>query len=80
MTVGGRGYEVQGNAIAMVVLSTIATILRVYCRGWVTKSFALEDWLAIAAQVSIISLDTVWLSSHTVRTFSSSAILLLKVD
>jgi len=64
MSIGGRGYEIQGNGIAMVVLSTIATVLRIYCRGWVTKSFALEDWLAIAAQVSTISRDTVRFSSH----------------
>ncbi|KXJ89532.1 hypothetical protein Micbo1qcDRAFT_213023 [Microdochium bolleyi] len=50
MAIGGRGYEVQGNGIAMLALSSIATALRVYCRGWVIKAFALDDWLAVAAQ------------------------------
>ncbi|KAH7018203.1 uncharacterized protein B0I36DRAFT_276695 [Microdochium trichocladiopsis] len=54
MAVGGRGNEVQGNGIAMLVLSTIATALRIYCRGWVIKAFALDDWLAIVAQILFI--------------------------
>ncbi|KAK8058863.1 hypothetical protein PG994_009311 [Apiospora phragmitis] len=46
-----RGPQISANAWAFVVLSSIATLLRIYCRGWVIKSFGLDDWLAVAAQI-----------------------------
>ncbi|KAK8034865.1 hypothetical protein PG993_009860 [Apiospora rasikravindrae] len=49
-----RGPQIAANAWAFVVLSSIATILRIYCRGWVTKAFGLDDWLAVAAQIMFI--------------------------
>lgn len=54
MAIAGRGNEIQANAYAMVVLSTVATGLRVYCRGWVIKAFAIDDWLAVIAQVCVL--------------------------
>lgn len=47
----GRGPEVFATFALFLGLTTIATILRVYCRGFVIKQFALQDWLAVAAWV-----------------------------
>ncbi|KAK7967573.1 uncharacterized protein PG986_001850 [Apiospora aurea] len=49
--VESRGPQIAANAWAFVVLTSIASLLRVYCRGWVIKSFGLDDWLAVAAQI-----------------------------
>ncbi|KAK8065487.1 hypothetical protein PG997_012234 [Apiospora hydei] len=46
-----RGPQIAANAWAFLILSSIATLLRIYCRGWVIKSFGLDDWLAVAAQI-----------------------------
>ena len=47
-----RGPQVEGIAWAFVVISTIATALRVYCRGVLLKSFLLDDYLAVIGWVS----------------------------
>ncbi|KAH7125843.1 hypothetical protein EDB81DRAFT_764939 [Dactylonectria macrodidyma] len=49
-----RGPQVRAVAITFLVISTIATILRVYCRGRIIKAFAADDWLAVAAQILFI--------------------------
>ncbi|KAK8136759.1 hypothetical protein PG984_004699 [Apiospora sp. TS-2023a] len=54
MAVETRGPQIAANAWAFVVLSSIATILRIYCRGWVTKAFGLDDWLAVVAQIMFL--------------------------
>ncbi|KAI1336575.1 hypothetical protein F5Y15DRAFT_203546 [Xylariaceae sp. FL0016] len=54
MALDTRAPEVGGVAECMLVLSTVATLLRIYCRGWVLKGFALDDWLAVAAQILFI--------------------------
>ncbi|KAH9887510.1 hypothetical protein F4778DRAFT_786351 [Xylariomycetidae sp. FL2044] len=54
MAIHTRAPEVAGVTVCMLVLSTIATLLRVYCRGWVLKAFAWDDWLAVAAQILFI--------------------------
>jgi hypothetical protein len=46
-----RAPEVLGVAYTFLVLSTVATLLRIYCRAWVMKGFAADDWLAVCAQV-----------------------------
>ncbi|KAH7136994.1 hypothetical protein B0J13DRAFT_83053 [Dactylonectria estremocensis] len=46
-----RGPQVRAVAITFLVISSIATILRIYCRGRVIKAFAADDWLAVAAQI-----------------------------
>jgi hypothetical protein len=51
MAIESRATEVAAVAYTMVILSSIAITLRVYCRAWLIKSFALDDWLAVAAQV-----------------------------
>jgi hypothetical protein len=49
--VESRGAQVNGITYTFVIISSIATLLRIYCRVWVMKAFALDDWLAVAAQV-----------------------------
>lgn len=52
--VESRGDQVNGIAYTFIIISSIATLLRVYCRVWVIKAFALDDWLAVAAQILFI--------------------------
>ncbi|CAJ2503689.1 Uu.00g110830.m01.CDS01 [Anthostomella pinea] len=54
MTSGSRGPVIEAVTLAFLVISSIATVLRIYCRGWVIKAFALDDWLAVAAQVLFV--------------------------
>lgn len=51
MAAESRGLQIGGVTYALVILSTIATALRVYCRAGVTKAFGTDDWLAVIAQV-----------------------------
>ncbi|KAI0480048.1 hypothetical protein GGR56DRAFT_686974 [Xylariaceae sp. FL0804] len=51
MAIETRAIEVKGVTWTMLVLSTASSLLRIYCRGWVIKAFALDDWLAAAAQM-----------------------------
>lgn len=53
MAVESRGPQIAAVTYTLVIVSTIATLLRVYCRAWVIKAFATDDWLAVIAQVSI---------------------------
>ncbi|RDW80888.1 hypothetical protein BP5796_05586 [Coleophoma crateriformis] len=48
--VDNRGPAIAGIAYAMGALSTVATLLRIYCRAWVSKAFGADDWLAAIAQ------------------------------
>ncbi|KAG9532871.1 hypothetical protein KCU93_g513, partial [Aureobasidium melanogenum] len=45
-------------SIPMMVLTTLAISLRVYVRGYMTKTFAIEDWLIIPAYVVFMALCT----------------------
>jgi hypothetical protein len=54
MAIETRAAEIAGTAYAFLILSTIATCLRVYCRGFVIKAFAMDDWFAVIAQVCFI--------------------------
>ncbi|PSR79065.1 hypothetical protein BD289DRAFT_375944 [Coniella lustricola] len=49
-----RGLQVAAIAYTFVVISSIATCLRVYCRGWVSKAFGPDDYLAVIAQIMFI--------------------------
>jgi hypothetical protein len=51
MAIESRGPQIEAIAYTFVVISTIATVLRVYCRGWVIRAFGADDWLAVIAQV-----------------------------
>ncbi|CAG7557596.1 unnamed protein product [Fusarium equiseti] len=54
MAIETRAAEIAGTAYAFLILSTIATCLRVYCRGFVIKAFAMDDWFAVIAQFMFI--------------------------
>lgn len=51
MAADSRGPQIAAIAYTFVVISSIATCLRVYCRGWVSKAFGPDDYLAVIAQV-----------------------------
>lgn len=55
MAIETRATQVNAVAYTMVIMSSIAILLRVYCRAWVIKSFGIDDWLAVIAQVCIIA-------------------------
>lgn len=55
MAAESRGPQIAAVGWAFVTISSVATILRIYCRGWVIKAFAADDWLAVAAQVCVMS-------------------------
>lgn len=42
---------------AFLALSTVTILLRVYCRAVVVKSFWLDDWFALVAWVSFLSIN-----------------------
>ncbi|KAH8736571.1 hypothetical protein BGZ61DRAFT_341393 [Ilyonectria robusta] len=54
MAAESRGPQIAAVGWAFVTISSVATILRIYCRGWVIKAFAADDWLAVAAQILFI--------------------------
>ncbi|KAI0177903.1 hypothetical protein BJ166DRAFT_600519 [Pestalotiopsis sp. NC0098] len=54
MATDTRGPQVAAVTYVFLIMSTIATVLRVYCRGRVIKAFAMDDWLAVAAQFFFI--------------------------
>lgn len=47
--VAGRGPELLGTLSLFIALSTITTILRVYCRVVLVKNFGMDDWFAVLA-------------------------------
>ncbi|KAK6222612.1 hypothetical protein LQW54_000792 [Pestalotiopsis sp. IQ-011] len=49
-----RGQQIAAITYTFVIISTIACLLRIYCRGWVIKAFAADDWLAVIAQFLFI--------------------------
>ncbi|KAF7558008.1 hypothetical protein G7Z17_g330 [Cylindrodendrum hubeiense] len=54
MAADSRGPQIGAIAYTFVIVSSIATLLRIYCRGWVIKAFAADDWLAVVAQILFI--------------------------
>ncbi|KAL9563843.1 hypothetical protein ACKAV7_012015 [Fusarium commune] len=54
MAIESRALQVAAIDYTFVVISSVATLLRVYCRAVVIKAFAVDDWLAIAAQFMFI--------------------------
>jgi hypothetical protein len=54
MAAENRGPQVSGVAGGFLALSTIAIVLRCYCRAFVVKSFGLDDWSAVAAWVGFL--------------------------
>ncbi|KAM0227003.1 hypothetical protein ACHAP5_012267 [Fusarium lateritium] len=54
MAIESRADQIAGIGITFLVLTSIATLLRVYCRAVVIKAFAIDDWFAIIAQFMFI--------------------------
>ncbi|PMD23437.1 hypothetical protein NA56DRAFT_701730 [Hyaloscypha hepaticicola] len=52
--VAGRGPQVAGVAGLFLALSTIAIVLRCYCRAVVVKSFGIDDWSALIAWILFV--------------------------
>jgi hypothetical protein len=57
MAIDSRAQQISAVAWTFLIISSIATLLRVYCRGWVIKAFSLDDWLAVVAQVGVKALS-----------------------
>lgn len=53
MATESRAAQVLAVTYSCLFVSSIAVALRVYCRVWVTKAFAVDDWLAAIAQVRL---------------------------
>ncbi|KAF4455281.1 hypothetical protein F53441_2356 [Fusarium austroafricanum] len=54
MAIESRATQIAAIGYTFLILSSIATLLRVYCRGWVIKAFGIDDWLAVIAQFMFI--------------------------
>jgi hypothetical protein len=64
-TVSGRGPAVIINFSTLVALTTVAIALRVYVRGWMVKSFRIDDWTALCGWVTYIGLaSTAMAATH----------------
>ncbi|KAG9645585.1 hypothetical protein KCU64_g10871, partial [Aureobasidium melanogenum] len=53
---GSTTGDLYSFSIPMMALTTLAIALRVYVRGYMTKTFGVEDWLIIPAYVLFMSL------------------------
>lgn len=53
-----RSVELRNIAIALWSVAMTATLLRVYVRVGIMKSFALDDWLMLGAMASLTSFST----------------------
>jgi hypothetical protein len=51
VTPADRGPQVSGTAAAFLALSSVAVLLRCYCRVVVVRNFGLDDWLSLASWV-----------------------------
>ncbi|KAF7532905.1 hypothetical protein G7054_g7549 [Neopestalotiopsis clavispora] len=54
MALANRGPQVAAITWTFLFVSSFACLLRIYCRGWVIKAFAADDWLAVIAQFLFI--------------------------
>ncbi|KAI5204125.1 hypothetical protein E4T39_03786 [Aureobasidium subglaciale] len=48
---GSTGADLYKFSMPLMVLTTICLALRIYVRGYMTKTFGLEDWLIIPAYI-----------------------------
>ncbi|KAH0265338.1 hypothetical protein KCU91_g11508, partial [Aureobasidium melanogenum] len=53
---GSTRRDLYSFSIPMMVLTSVAVALRVYVRGYMTKTFGVEDWLIIPAYVLLMAL------------------------
>ncbi|PSR89050.1 hypothetical protein BD289DRAFT_366386 [Coniella lustricola] len=49
-----RGPQIAAVTWTLMFMSTVATALRIYCRGWIIKAFGMDDWLAVGSQILFI--------------------------
>jgi hypothetical protein len=55
VTPAGRGIQMLGVYSTFVALTTIAVTLRVYCRSIIVKKFGVDDYLAVASWVYLLT-------------------------
>lgn len=48
---GYNGSALVITSVTFLVLTWLSVLLRTYVRGFLTKSFQLDDWLMLVAQV-----------------------------
>lgn len=53
---GSTSNDLYRMCIPLMVLTTLAVTLRVYVRGYMTKTFSVEDWLIVPAYVGCLFL------------------------
>lgn len=61
----GRGDELLGVNIAFFVLAASAVLLRCYTRCFISRAFGGDDWLMVAACVSLDEPDILFINSNT---------------
>lgn len=49
--VASQGYVIRNLNIALIVITSVIMMLRLYVRGLMTKAFGLDDFIAIIACV-----------------------------
>jgi hypothetical protein len=60
-----HGGQLVATAVTFLVLTYFAVFLRCFVRLVITKAFALEDWLMLAAQVhTFLPHDVKWKLSN----------------
>jgi hypothetical protein len=47
-----KSYDMLATSCVFLALSAITVIARIYVRGWMIRSFGLDDWLMIVTFVS----------------------------
>jgi hypothetical protein len=71
----GLGPQVIGVYSFFLALTTVAITLRTYCRVYVLKNFALDDWLAVTAwvrsssRVTMIIITSMYTDISSVQVF-----------
>jgi hypothetical protein len=49
--VTSQGYRIRNLNVALIVVTSVIMMLRLYARGLMTKAFGLDDFIAIIAYV-----------------------------
>lgn len=79
-----RASTMIGVSTAYLVIAWIAFSLRVVVKGYIMRSFALDDWLMVIAMVRIEDSDTLKISrlicSQLIFTVDSSLLIVIGRD
>lgn len=62
-TVSGNGPKLIATFSVLTGITTIAVALRVYVRGWMVKTFGIDDWAAIFGWVAYVGLASTAMAS-----------------